>query len=1251
MTAQVTLLQLEQFSAAAYDKGAATGNGTYFNGKNAPAGWTLIQTSPQNGDGYVGLAWKNSAGEIVIANRGTVPTNFHNLLSDATLAAHKIPSAAVDAAAFALQVAKANRNSTITETGHSLGGYEAQFALVNLLKLNAFNIAGSAVTFQAPGLPSGYTTSPGSYPVLNLYNQGDVIHDVGTSLGQSNSIVAGPSTTQEMAFAAAGFGVGLLTGGLASTWLAAVALGYEYFQAHIIKTTLDYLNVGGAGSSIGGGTAQTFISQHPASDSNPLIAVNANGSVSQTNGVGDSVTLQALQNNTMSGTVSLGGAGGLTTVSNPAGISAELVADGSATFSADQSAQAINSLAGASALYGEIGPASGNGNGATIGSAPTGGAQGLPGQAFVPGATSNGRFEFNVPGRSQIAQETIVGGSGQGTLWVNGPSIYAQLAGGSPVPGSPGSWADSNGTKYVFTGSPNSPLGTLTITSGLLGSNLADSITIQDFNLSSANGLTGYMGIFLPGTLSLNAAANAGVSGPTPIFVEGSNQSYTLSVDAPSSTAQTISVALSGAAASDFQVFVGNSAVPQNSDGSYNILLAAGQTNVAFTLEDVTAANGSSDIATGATLQLTASLPNLANPSGPAIQTTPLTFSYIPTAPDTSTAPNPTNVITGKYDTLTGNTVYTGDGGNDYIAAGAGPNYIDATNSISDSIVGGSGANTIYGGSGNDVTSLVGAQDYVSLGGGFNTVYGGTGKDTIYSNNATAIIIANNGSDVIIAGDGTNEIYAGAKTSLANAIAAASTATATGLKGDLIAVGDGNNTIVGSNGNDLITSDDSFQNGTGGNMAIICNIPKESRSMRTGVSLNRDCSFSTTAVNCSVGVSGRNSYVRGSKNSCIPQISIAKLRMFQTIGLFIMQIIPMTLCSALSVEREVTLLANQATTPISLDRTADGGYVVVLDTYPPALIKLDALGKTQWSFEELATNKTDIKFRVATPDKNGGVLVCAARKGGAGNLEDLPSVVIRLNNQGHESARLDSSSTVMEGGSFYGVSGCVPWGDGYAIVANEKRPKDEPDDYGEMSGWRFRNVILRLRSDLSVVWRKPIDVHANPLATTAGPRVLRNGDLIVPGMDRIFRLDKDGSVKARADLPPCKWLRTDSDDDRLRLACARLQPPTASTIIEYDESLKIVSKIPLGDEDVGLPTVCELANGTFALLGNDGPNGPFVQTYSEHGKALNKYRFPKHTTEGAVIDGLPQESSGLVAARYIDQHEHFVSIVTWLKTK
>jgi hypothetical protein len=157
-----------------------------------------------------------------------------------------------------------------------------------------------------------------------------------------------------------------------------------------------------------------------------------------------------------------------------------------------------------------------------------------------------------------------------------------------------------------------------------------------------------------------------------------------------------------------------------------------------------------------------------------------------------------------------------------------------------------------------------------------------------------------------------------------------------------------------------------------------------------------------------------------------------------------------------------------------------------------------------------------------------------------------------------------------------------------------------------------------------------------------------NGDLILPGMDRIVRIDSDGVIKAQSALPACKWLKTSHPDSRIRLACARLEPPTASTIIEYDDSFTIVNKIPLGHEDVGLPAVSELADSTLVLLGNDGPAGAFVQTYNALGRPMAKYRFPKQP-ESAVIDGVPVSGTEFAVVRYDTRDDHFTSVVTWLQ--
>jgi Ca2+-binding RTX toxin-like protein len=814
-----TLNDLAEISDAAYGTPSAI---KYLAQQNI---WHLLSgtdgKSTVTNDNYFGVAYQNSVtGEIVISNRGTLPTKFRDLLNDAELALHVEPAAAIDAVNYALQIAKDNPTAAITETGHSLGGYEAQVALAALVDKKV-DVNATAVTFNAPALAGGLYGAPSSsYNVLNLYNQGDVIHLVGgTHLGVTAALAAGPTQAAEIGDAALGFLAGAAFGGLPGIALGGALLSKDFLKAHFIATTIAYFATT-PGQGQAGETMQQFIAAGQGFTPSSLATVSTTGTVQLTNSGGDAVSMSESTSSPTTATLAVGSDGLFTPSANAAALNAELAADGSATVSETQASQTITALAGASAVYATA-SSSTDGPGVVIGPSPPSESAGEPTQVYAVDGTPDGRFDFNVPTDGAVAAETINGGTGIGSVWVDSGNVYARLKGGAALSQGPDTWKDASGTTYVFTGDTGSQVGTLLISGGSLGNNPANAITIQNFNLASAQRSGGFLGIVLPAVVDLNAAANAGVDPPAPNFVEGTNQSYTLSVDAPSATVQTFTVSLSGAAPSDFEVTVGDTIEPLNSNGTFSVSLAAGQTNVSFALIDATTDNGSSDIAGGTHLTLTASLPNPDTLAGGAIQAAPLTFGYIPTSPDTSTGPNLTNLILGTYDTNTGNTDYLGDGANDYIIAGAGPNYINATSSGNDSIIGGTGNNTIYGGTGNDVTSLVGSQDLVSLGGGFNTVYGGTGKDTIYSNNATAIISGNNGSDVIIAGDGTNEIYAGAKTSLANAIAAAATATATGQQGDLIAVGDGNNTVIGSNGNDFITTDDSFQDGTGGADVIV----------------------------------------------------------------------------------------------------------------------------------------------------------------------------------------------------------------------------------------------------------------------------------------------------------------------------------------------------------------------------------------------------------------------------------------------
>jgi Ca2+-binding RTX toxin-like protein len=373
--------------------------------------------------------------------------------------------------------------------------------------------------------------------------------------------------------------------------------------------------------------------------------------------------------------------------------------------------------------------------------------------------------EFGQNSNPASAVETIVDTKGWGSIYINGNQLGKSAV---QFTGVKDTWQDGT-YQYQFNG--NTDVLAITPLAGDLVP--AGTVDIQGFNLLTAETSPfGFLGINIPYALNLTAGATVGTDPPA-TFPAGSSQSYTLSVGEAIAAAQTITVTLGGAIPSDFEATVGNTVEQLNANGSFNVTLGAGETNVAFGLVDTTADNGSSDIASGATLTLSATLPNLANPSGSLIQSTPLTFNYIPGAPDTTQAPNPGDVISGQYDSGSGITTYTGDGGDDSIAASGSNNLINAQNSGNDSIIGGSGTNTINGSAGNNVISFNGTQDTVVLGSGFNTVIGGTGHDTIFgsANGGDDIVSGGGGTDVIVLGNGNNEIYANSKTILAQAIA------------------------------------------------------------------------------------------------------------------------------------------------------------------------------------------------------------------------------------------------------------------------------------------------------------------------------------------------------------------------------------------------------------------------------------------------------------------------------------------------
>ncbi|WP_423373179.1 beta strand repeat-containing protein [Dyella nitratireducens] len=390
-------------------------------------------------------------------------------------------------------------------------------------------------------------------------------------------------------------------------------------------------------------------------------------------------------------------------------------------------------------------------------------------------------LDFVFPASSG-STETILanGSSGLGTLDVNGSALGGALvASGSNTD----NWTDQNGNTYQFISSTNSltgyspgqntqAVGEMVIALGGPGGNQID---IWGFNLTQAENLTsGFLGIHVPPTLSLTYAANAGVDPPAPDFTAGSTQSYTAWLDAPSTSAETITITLSGAPASDFGLVSGLSIVPINSNGTFTVTIAAGQTSAAFSLVNT------GDVGAAANLQLVASMTNPNDSTGQAISSAPVTQSYVEPTLDPF-VDNATTTVAGtsETDTVSGfnYTQYTGEdtvGSSDQMILSSGDNYV-TENGENDFITESASGNNIILGSNtnssntillNGTNNVAQAITQVTAGGAASGQLGdavatGAGNDTIVGGNGNSVYLLGQGSNVVYTGAGNDSVVGG----------------------------------------------------------------------------------------------------------------------------------------------------------------------------------------------------------------------------------------------------------------------------------------------------------------------------------------------------------------------------------------------------------------------------------------------------------------------------------------------------------
>ncbi len=220
-----TIQVAEMLSAAAYDSLSGLSSDTNIQQLEAQ-GWNPVPTLPQqtdSTDSYQGIAFYktiNGVVQVIIANRGTSPTRVGDLTMDYDISHNIQPPSDSSAQAYYnailnyFTIQQGITNINVIETGHSLGGQEADFVATRTGLLAPTE----AITFDAPGIgPAAQTAS--SADAVNISNFNDVIHLAGgTYVGNETTVSAPASTLIDsavgQALGAPLGGIGMLMGGI-----------------------------------------------------------------------------------------------------------------------------------------------------------------------------------------------------------------------------------------------------------------------------------------------------------------------------------------------------------------------------------------------------------------------------------------------------------------------------------------------------------------------------------------------------------------------------------------------------------------------------------------------------------------------------------------------------------------------------------------------------------------------------------------------------------------------------------------------------------------------------------------------------------------------------------------------------------------------------------------------------------------------------------------------------------------------------
>ncbi|WP_245951812.1 putative Ig domain-containing protein, partial [Paracidovorax anthurii] len=393
------------------------------------------------------------------------------------------------------------------------------------------------------------------------------------------------------------------------------------------------------------------------------------------------------------------------------------------------------------------------------------------GDDYLAGGEGSDTYQFT----GSFGRDTVLDMDGRGVIQIDGKTLgEAKSAGKADV------WvADLEGQRVTLTyrEQPGSPNGKLVITRA---GNVADTITIDNFDVTQAKTDAGYLGIKLESKVRVALSDKPGVSpfedprfqpetlAGTATVQDGGGDVFSLHLNRPAQAGDTVTLSLS-ALQDQFQIVSAGAVLPS---GPAVVTLAEGQTEVVFALMQT------GDSAAGGSARLEAAYKGKSQDGADGTQQ--VTSNRWDVSLVASAQPQPASAYdlatqTGRdaYDRLAQAQQDAGvrlsnaaqAGANRHGAAGgAGADVLEggaAAATARQWLYGQAGDDVLYAGAPVDLASAITAGETQSgSGNGFMSLSGGTGDDRLLGGAGDDVLYGGAGADTIVGGGGADIILA-----------------------------------------------------------------------------------------------------------------------------------------------------------------------------------------------------------------------------------------------------------------------------------------------------------------------------------------------------------------------------------------------------------------------------------------------------------------------------------------------------------